>query len=251
MRWDHGRVLLAGLGAAALMGTAAAPAVADGGAPPSSAAATGAAVHPLTSSNPTNPYFGGEQGTPADGVASIGSTFVVPKVSCPVNATALLLGDSFSDTNGQTQAEGLLVAQCMSGVPSYGLVANTFDGGQQEVVSGVSPGDLIIISDYATSSNTVATVTDATSGVTESSQDGTGDASGTPPAVFSFGIFNYGPVPKFRTVTFKEVQVNGEHLAQTAPTAIDLENQTDRQVVTTSPRSPSASTFTLTYKHEN
>jgi hypothetical protein len=246
-------VLLVGLGAAALMGTAAAPAVADGGgaSPVRSAATTGAAVHPLTSSNPTNPYFGGEQGTPADGVASIGSTFLVPKVSCPANATGLLVGDSFSDTNDQTQAEGLLVAQCVSGAPSYGLVADTFGGGQQDVFSGVSPGDLIIISDYATSSNTVATVTDETSGVTESSQDGTGDASGAPSEQFDSGIFNFGPVPKFSALTFKEVQVNGEHLAQTDPTAIDLENQTDRQVVTTPPSSPNGSKFTLTYKHEN
>jgi hypothetical protein len=243
--------MLAGVGVAVAFGLSAGPALADsGGVSPYSPTAGSQGTPALAAStNATSPFYGGETGAPADGVTSVGSTFKVPNFGCPEDAD-VLFGNAIYDTQDGVQAGAALEVSCSDGVASYGLNVFTDVGGSDVVTEGVAPGDKIIVSTYETQTNTVATVTDATSGVSDTSQDGTGDATGYPSDSYVTGIFDdSGTIPKFGSFQFRKVLVNGEHLGQTDPTALDLESGTDLQIKTAPTPEPSGSVFTLTFKH--
>jgi hypothetical protein len=230
MRVVNCRTVLAGVSAAMALGVSAGPAFA-------------------ASSNPTSSAYAAEIGFPSDGVSSAGSTFVVPNAKCPTDSAANF-GDQIFDTQSNQQAYAGLQVTCTGGVASYSLFAVTIDGGLQFATTGVAPGDEIIVSDYETTTNTVATATDVTSSAVATSQDGTGDASGYPSANYDIGLLAFtGVTPQFRTVEFKKVEVNGEHLGQTDPTAVNLESGSDLQVKTSPAPEPAGSHFLLTFKH--
>ncbi|HTU31667.1 MAG TPA: G1 family glutamic endopeptidase [Solirubrobacteraceae bacterium] len=193
--------------------------------------------------NGTDPFYGGYTGMPAAGISSAGFSFIVPSVTCPVDAQDIL-GEAVYDSNGNLTGGAGVVIDCSGGTPTYSLLASTFTANAE---GPVSPGDRIVVAVGVSSTNTVAKVIDEASHVRVRAADGAPEASGAPAASFHVGIFNdSGTTADYGTATFQGNQVNGKHLGQLDPTALDNEPGTDVQS-TTGPVKPTGLRFTLTF----
>lgn len=233
---------VAGTAAAGLSAVSAGAARADV-APSFAAPAGSASVSPAVTG--TDPFFGGYTGTPATGISSAGTSFIVPSVTCPVDAQDIL-GEAVYDSNGGLTAGAGVVINCSGGTPTYSLIAQTATALAQ---GPVSPGDRVVVADGVSSTNTVAKVIDEASHVRVRAADGAPEASGAPSATFNVGIFNdSGTTADYGTALFQGNQVNGKHLGQLDPTAVDNQPGADVQS-TPGPVKPAATglKFTLTF----
>jgi hypothetical protein len=193
----------------------------------------------------TDPFYGGYTSAPANGISSAGGSFIVPSVTCPVDAVNIL-GEAVYDSNGELSGGAGVVINCSGGTPAYSLLAQTTNAVTQ---GPVSPGDRVVVADAVSSTNTVAKVIDETSHFRARAADGAPEASGAPSASFNVGIFNdSGTTADYGTATFQGNQVNGKHLGQLHPTALDNEPGADVQS-TAGPVTPAATglKFVLTF----
>ncbi|HTU31666.1 MAG TPA: hypothetical protein VMF07_19900 [Solirubrobacteraceae bacterium] len=203
---------------------------------------------PVTPAATTNSFYGGyEGGKPFSGVPSVGSTFIVPKFKCPVDALNFY-GAAIFDSQGFFQAGASLSIECAGGVASYGLNAETALDNDDEV--GVKPGDKIIVSLSETASDTTATAADVTSGVSAYADDGVGDATGNPSANFNIGVFDdSGTTPQYKSIVFSNDKVNAIPLGLLRPRAqaLDLMSGSDIQEKTSKIKGINHASFTMTY----
>jgi Peptidase A4 family len=249
---------------------AAAPALADSSTLPSfksggplsmptrTAAATSAVVQ--------SAYFGGYDVVPSEGISSAGSTFKLPKFSCPAAGVLQLdgfgewinnaTGDLYQD-GGDTDAYAVGSIVCNYGVPGYEINASTAGGKEADQTVDVNQGDLIQTRvEELPSGDALATVTDLTTGQQVSSEGpSTGDESqiyeGIVPDVYNELFQDSLTIPKFKTVAFSRSQVGGLHLSQLNPTATALDQDGPVMVKPSAIVAGHLGAFTLTEKNDH
>lgn len=213
-------------------GVPALPATAGATALPATAVATGQSTVAAQSE-----YLGGYDVIPPEGVSSDGATFTMPTIKCPDTAVRQLdaLGEAinnaagdFYQQGGDTDALSAGLLFCDYGEAEYGIDALANGGGEFSDYTDVSPGDRIQTRvEELASGDALATTTDLTTGQSVSSEGASlGDESqiyeGLIPDVADESAQNDFSIVKFKSVTLSRSQVGGVPLAQTDPTATDL-----------------------------
>jgi hypothetical protein len=256
-------------GVLAGLALAAAPALADSSAPPSyqPAGPLSMPTRPaaVTNAGVQSAFFGGYDVVPSEGISSAGSTFKLPKFTCPVVGVDQLdgfgewvnnaAGDLYQD-GGATDAYAVGSIVCNFGVPGYEINASTAGGKESDQSVDVNQGDLIQTRvEELPSGDALATVTDLTSGQQVSSEGpSTADESqiyeGIVPDVFNEQFQNSLTIPKFKTVAFSRSQIGGLHLAQVDPTATALDQDGPVMVKPSAVTAAHPGAFTLTEKND-
>ena len=210
-------------------------------------------------------YFGGYDVAPSEGISSAGSTFRLPKFSCPV--AGVLQRDGFGEwinnaagdvyqPGGDTDAYAVGSIVCSYGVPGYEINAATAGGKESDQTVDINQGDLIQTRVVELpSGDALATVTDLTSGQQVSSEGpSTGDESqiyeGIVPDVFNELFQDSLTIPKFKTVDFSRSQIGGLHLSQVNPTATALDQNGQVMVKPSAITASRPGAFTLTEKSD-
>jgi hypothetical protein len=188
---------------------------------------------------------------PADGLASAGTTFTAPHVSCAaLSDPDYLFGEIAGDDTNQEIAA--VEVGCFEG-RAFEQVRADVDTTSGPVF-GVAPGDRIIATEEVGPMGALAQVADKTNGDISSAH--TSDTSGLGDLDVRIGLSNASgssPVPRFHTVAFRSTQVNGQRLAQLDPGAFGMRNPPDphRVVVTTHLASPYSQGFSLIFKRSS
>jgi hypothetical protein len=253
---------------------AAAPAIADSPAAPSyqPGGPLSAPTQPSASASVKaaaaveSQFFGGYDVAPSEGISSAGSTFKLPKFSCPQNEVVQLTGfgewlnnaagDVYQD-NGGTDGFAVGSIVCSYGVPLYAINAETANGGELDDATDVNQGDTIQTRvEELPSGDVVATVTDLTSGEQVSSEGASaGDDAqiyeGFIPDVYDEVVQDSISIPKFKSVQLSRSQVGALHLSQVDPTATALDQDGPVMVNPSVIATKHPSAFTLTEKSDN
>ncbi len=257
-------------GVLAGLALAATPALADSssplsyqpGGPLSAPTRTAASVNVAAQSE----YFGGYDVMPSEGISSAGSTFKLPKFTCPVTGVAQLAGfgewvnnaaGDFYQEGGATDALAVGSLVCNFGEPIYEINASTINGGEYDQAEDINQGDVIQTRvEELASGDVVATVTDLTSGQQVSSQGASaGDDAqiyeGFVPDVYSEALQDSISIPKFKSVQLNRSQIGSLHLAQVNPTATALDQDGPVMVTPSAIAAKHPSAFTLTEKSDH
>jgi hypothetical protein len=223
--------------------------------------APGHAQSPLLGSNPlaaaavaTSTGLGGYASDPAEGFASVTTTFQVPQITCQDanNVYDLWWGDFLTPANSGTAGwhngwagYAAVYAECYFGVPSDYAYAGA---GPYRNHFQINPGDTVVarIADTNTG-EVIAQLTDLTlNGSIFSAAIESGDPE------YQVGSFPNGTneLPVFTKVTFKNSFVNGAYMNQPSqPTPYTLSLNGDAQVVpSTISKTKPVNTFTDTEK---
>jgi hypothetical protein len=152
--------------------------------------------------------FAGYYVTPSHAFASASATFVVPKVTCTFSGTSEQdFGLADQAPNGESRnATAAVAAICDSGVVTYYFDANIGSEGTPE--TGIKAGDTVEVSMYQTGSIEEPKVFDLTTGKYWDAY-----TSPTPDSSVGLGMYSLAPTEKFATVSFTQVQVNGQYLS--------------------------------------
>jgi len=225
---------------------------------------TGAAM--ATTTGTQSEYLGGYEVVQPEGISSAGSTFRLPKFSCPVTGVIQhagfgeflnnAAGDLYQDGGG-TDAYAVGSITCSFGEPEYTINADTAGGTEADQDMDINQGDLIQTRvEELPSGNAVATVNDLTSGQQVSSQGpSNGDDvqmyEGIIPDVYDEVFDNSLTIPKFKTVELSRSQVGGLHLSQVDPIATVLDQDGPVMVTPSAIAAHHPGAFTLTEKHDN
>jgi hypothetical protein len=205
----------------------------------------GAAAKPLLS-----PNFAGYVGVPAGGVTSVTTKFTAPSFKCAsstdnedIGFGPVVWGNTFQGPDAYANIQ----AVCISGDEFYQIHAFTTDG-PSNYEFNVSPGDKIVAGITVGGGTTTATITDLTTGTTETSSEASG-AAGYADDIFGEGM-EYGgsSVPDFGRLLESSCQVNGEDLSQSPDlTEVDLKSGSDIEAAPSELQSDSQS-FSLIFK---
>jgi hypothetical protein len=211
-------------------------------------------------------YFGGFDITPSEGISSAGSTFKLPKFTCPDSGVVQLDGfgewidnstGNFYVEGGDTDALAVGSLECTDGVGAYEINAGTTNGGEEDDVTDVNAGDVIQTRvEELPSGDVVATVADLTSGQQVSSEGASlGDEAqiteGLIPDAFAEQFQSDYGIPKFKTVKFSRSQVGGLPLAEVDPTPTELDQDGPVQIVPSAIPTKHPGAFTLTEKSDS
>jgi len=189
---------------------------------------------------------------PASSPLTAQAQFALPAITC-INQNDLEIAQPEVLLAGSPFAGATVDEMCQNGAVSY--VDNLYAGGFVNPTSiNLSPGDEIILrvrwDSGATFDAQRATIDDLTTGVTQfvSSKS---VAVGSPSTV-SVGTTSYGPTnPDFGKIEWVKVAVVGSSLGSLAPQAYNLVRTAHlshpRILITTSPLSPSGSSFRNTW----
>src|SRR5207247_784572 len=143
--------------------------------------------------------------TPAAGVISVSTRFVVPSVTCASSSDfeALFLGVFGFDQNNVSTNFGEVFAACNHSLsPSYAANAGTGGGGFHQLA--VAIGDTIVTRLDESSTSTTVTIRDVTAGtMTSTTESRARDTS------VLVGDLGAATVPTFSSIHFKRTFVNG------------------------------------------
>jgi len=211
-------------------------------------------------------YFGGYDITPSEGISSGGSTFRLPKFTCPDSGVIELDGfgewidnatGNFYVDGGDTDALAVGSLQCIDGVGAYEINAGTTNGGEEDDPTDVNAGDIIQTRvEELPSGDVIAMVTDLTSGQQVSSEGASlGDEAqiteGLIPDASAEQLQGDYGIPKFKSVKFSRSQVGGLPLAEVDPTATELDQDGPVQIVPSAIPNKHTGAFTLTEKSDS
>ncbi|MFI5035108.1 MAG: hypothetical protein ACHQFZ_02760 [Acidimicrobiales bacterium] len=184
----------------------------------------------------------------------VGATFVVPSVVCTGSTAGVLFGTSVWDHGGNDVGAAVRVT-CGSGssAPSYSAVG--FYYSTQTLKSTVTPvmqlvaGQVIRATSIAGSIKSTAVIHNVTTGASKTVTFGPTGAGSSLVGAFCTHHWNVaGPCarsPKFNTVTFTNVLVDGAALSSFAPTATKMAGTS--YVVTPSGLGPAGKAFVDKY----
>jgi Peptidase A4 family len=250
------------LGLRIAAGLAAASAIGMGLLPVDASGASSSRALPRTApgspeAKSTSPVVAGYVGEPSSGIASVSSTFNVPKITCAIktDAEVFYLGPFLSAPNvGLDDARASELLECNDGKATYDLEVSTHNGATS--YSPNKPGDTVSASvAESNSGETTATATDITTGHSLTSEESTLSGANADTTYYEGleaipSLESAGNIPTFTKITFNYNQVNGQYLGEVGATVENLKQFSDEQVATSS-LSTSSQSFVLTFKHNH
>jgi hypothetical protein len=207
-------------------------------------------ANPATASEPTvrSGLGAGYLVAPAGGVTTASMTFLTPSSVTCVDHTdleAMFFGLILRPANPAELSDVGASMICGSGgfPPSISYFAHTAHGGFSPGLTGVLPGDRLLVTAAADGITLKLTIRDLRTGMSVSNEQ----KSKKPPNVL-FGAIGTDTIPTFKTQGFAGAKVNGLDVGVATPRAREVLQHASTVQIATSLVHPSGTSFTLTWK---